>query len=73
MKQYLNKNKESKNKKTFKKTTIVAIFFIVLFLVILAILIAYVADFIRFNGTLKNGLLWTVDQRKHGLFNFWNK
>ncbi|MBZ4195401.1 hypothetical protein [Mycoplasma tauri] len=68
-----NIKEKEKITKNSKKWTIISVIFIILFFAILAVLIAYVADFIRFKDSLDDGLLWTFDQRKHGLFNFWNK
>lgn len=70
------KKVSSKNNKfdSMSKTSIFfAILFIILFLAILAVSIAYLADFIRYNGSTEDGLLWTASQREHGLFNFWKK
>ncbi|MCV3753998.1 hypothetical protein [Ureaplasma zalophigenitalium] len=47
--------------------------FIFIFLVGIAILIAFIADFYIYENTNTDGLIWTVDQRAHGLLGYFNK
>lgn len=57
-----NTNKNSKIK------LIITIAVIVILLVFVAVMIAYISDFFIYKDTAKDGLLWTVSQREHGLF-----
>ncbi|QJG66762.1 hypothetical protein [Mycoplasma phocoenae] len=66
-----NLNNQKPKKKIFKK--ILAILFVIILLAIIAVSIAFIADFLIYKNSFKDGLLWTVDQRVHGLFNFFNK
>ncbi|AIA29625.1 hypothetical protein MCFN_02460 [Mycoplasmopsis californica] len=51
-------------------------FMIIAFIFILAVIvfgIVLIVDFAYHNGSLQDGWIWTVQQRNHGLFNWWNK
>ncbi|WP_029608978.1 hypothetical protein [Mycoplasma simbae] len=77
MEEVFNKQTEGKSCKRncYKRPIAVAltIFFTILFLLILCVAIAYIADFYIYKGSGQDGLLWTVEQRIHGLFSWWNK
>ncbi|WP_036461495.1 hypothetical protein [Mycoplasma simbae] len=45
-----------------------AVVFVVIFLAIIAVSVAYIADFVIYQGSGEDGLLWTVSQRMYGLF-----
>lgn len=58
-----------KQKQTRRKIwTIVIIVILVLLLVLICVEIAYISDFFIYKDSNKDGLLWTVAQRKNGLF-----
>ncbi|TQC51401.1 hypothetical protein E1I18_02680 [Mycoplasmopsis mucosicanis] len=73
-KQETLKSSEAKKEKTSKTLKLTfGIIFIVIFLVVISVSIAYIADFARFYGTNKNGLLWTAQQRAQGIFGIFNR
>ncbi|MBN0919411.1 hypothetical protein JV175_02170 [Mycoplasma gypis] len=59
-------NEQRKNKKR-KIATILFIILLVIFLILIAVAVSYIADFYIYRNSDKNGLLWTVQQRAHGL------
>ncbi|TNK82315.1 hypothetical protein C4M96_03605 [Mycoplasmopsis pullorum] len=60
---------DKKQKQTRKRIwTIVIIVILVLLLALICVEIAYISDFFIYKDSGKNGLLWTVEQRKYGLF-----
>ncbi|QJR44171.1 hypothetical protein [Mycoplasma miroungirhinis] len=68
-----NTNNELQSKKESKKLKlkiILTVIFSIIFLVIIAVSIAYIADFLIYTGTHKDGLLLSVEQRIHGIF-YW--
>ncbi|MBU4689832.1 hypothetical protein KQ873_02110 [Mycoplasma zalophidermidis] len=65
----ISQRKHKKNV-AFKIFTII---FTIIFIVVIVLAIAYIADFLIYQGSHKDGLLWTANQRAHGLFNLFNK
>ncbi|MBU4690180.1 hypothetical protein KQ874_00475 [Mycoplasma sp. ES3157-GEN-MYC] len=67
-----NVSSQSKEKKNVA-LKVITIIFTIIFIVVIALAIAYIADFLIYQGSHKDGLLWTANQRAHGLFNLFNK
>ncbi|MBW0594956.1 hypothetical protein MALH04_00718 [Mycoplasma anatis] len=64
----LEQDTQKNTDKKQKIKLIITIVIIVLLLVFIAVMIAYISDFFIYKDTVKDGLLWTVSQREHGLF-----
>ncbi|MCV3728261.1 hypothetical protein OF376_00455 [Ureaplasma miroungigenitalium] len=71
-KQNYSYNRDPATKKHLAGWIIFSIF-IFIFLVGIAVLIAFIADFYIYENTNTDGLIWTVDQRAHGLLGYFNK